>query len=199
MQRYEDRYDIPEEVKCKQIKKETIKLRYIQDILYDLQDRGKVAQQKPFGKVDDNNLDSDYSDAYSLFALANEVGAMIAYAMLDAMNPDSMKHLAKGIDKDQFVQDKINNVISLQYLLWEICKIKIVKRGQTVWNLIPISKSLPPEVQSEHLTSQQRVGDLILTILHGHGMRWITTVLKKLCGPLLVFIQVFLRYLKKQE
>lgn len=82
---------------------------------------------------------------------------MIAYAMFDAMNPDSMKHLAKGINKDQFVQDKINNVISLQYLLWEICKIKIVKRGQTVWNLIPISKSLPPEVQSEHLTSQQKV------------------------------------------
>lgn len=138
-QRNEDRYDISEDVKSKQIKKETVKLRYIRDILYGLQDRGIVAQQKPFGKyfltdkvfedhkftasifgwneiskityreallqnpfvkVDDNNFDSDYSDAYSLFAFANEVSAMIVYAMLVAMNLDSKKHLAKGIDKD---------------------------------------------------------------------------------------------------
>lgn len=99
-QRNEDHYDISEDVKSKQIEKETVKLRYIQDILYGLQDRGIVAQQKPFVKVDYNNFDSDYGDAYSLFAFANEVGAMIVYAMLDAMNLDSMKYLAKGFDKD---------------------------------------------------------------------------------------------------
>jgi hypothetical protein len=194
-QQYEVRYNIPEEVKSKQIKKETIKLRYIQDILHDLQDKGIVAQEKPFGKyfltdkifqdpkftasifgrkaiskinnwkaliqnpfvkVDYNSSDSDYSDAYLLFAFANKVGALTVYAMLDAMNPDNMKHFTKGIDKDHFVRDTINNVISPQKILWEFCKMKPVRRGQAVYNPLPISKSLPPEVQSELLADQHK-------------------------------------------
>ena len=190
--RYEERYDIPEEMKSKHIKKETIKLRYIQDILYDLQDKGIVVQEKPFGKysltdkifqdpkftasifgrnaiskidyrkalaqnpyvrVNHNNSDSD---AYTLFAFANNVGALMVYTMLDTMNPDSIKHLTKGIDKDHFVRDTINNIISPQKILWEFCRIKPVKRGQAVWNPLPISKSLPPEVQTELLAGQRK-------------------------------------------
>lgn len=190
--RYEERYNIPDEIKRKYIKKETIKLRYIQDILYDLQDKGIVAQEKPFGKyfltdkifqdpkftasifgrntiskidyrkalvqnpfikIDHNSSDGD---AYALFAFANKVGALIVYTMLDAMNPDSMKHLRKGSDKDQFVRDTINSVISPQKILWEFCKIKPVKRGQAIWNPLPISESLPPEVRTELLAGQRK-------------------------------------------
>jgi hypothetical protein len=195
-QRYEGRYNLSEDVKRKLIKNDTIKLRYIEYILRDLQDRGTVAQEKPFGKYfltdkvfedpkfttsifsrnvtskitslnaleqnpfvkvdDNNNFDKYYIDAYSLFAFANNIGALIVYAMLDAMNPDSMKHLVKGIDKDQFVQDKINNIIAPQRILREFCKIELVKRGQAVYNLLPISESLPPEVQSELLAGQRK-------------------------------------------
>lgn len=191
-QRYEDRYNLSEELKTKLIKRETIRLRYIQAILYDLQDRGTVAQEKPFGKyfltdkifkdpkftasIFGRNAiskidywkalvqnpfvkvdhDSSDSDAFTLFAFANEIGAFIVYAMLDAMNPDSMKHLTKGIDKDYFVRDIINNIISPQKILWEFCKIKPVKRGQAVWNPLPISESLPPEVQDELLAGQRK-------------------------------------------
>jgi hypothetical protein len=191
-QRYEDRYGLPEEVKSKLIRRETIRLRYIQDILYDLQDKGIVAQEKPFGKyfltdkifqdpkftasifgrnaISKINYrkallqnpfvrvdhDSSDSDAYTLFAFANKIGALIVYTMLDAMNPDSMKHLTKGIDKDHFVRDTVNSIISPQKILWEFCKIKPVKRGQAVWNPLPISESLPPEVQTELLARQRK-------------------------------------------
>lgn len=184
-----------EEVKSKLIKRETIKLRYIEDILYDLKDRGTVAQEKPFGryfltdkifedakftasilgknatskikylnaleqnpfvKVDDNNFEKCYIDAYSLFAFANNIGALIVYAMLDIMKSDTMKHLAKGIEKDQFVQDKINNFIAPERILGEFCKIELVKRGQSVGNVLPLNKSLSPEVRSEILSRQRR-------------------------------------------
>jgi hypothetical protein len=194
-QRYEHRYDLSEEIKSKLIKRETIKLRYIQYILDDLLDREIVAQEKPYGeyaltekilehpkfaastfnriatskithlnapegnpfvKVDDGNFNGCYIDAYSLFAFGNKIGALIVYAMLDAMNPDSMKRLAKGIEKDQFVQEKINNIIAPQKILEEFCKIEPVKRGKAVWNTLPISESLPREVQSKLLARQQK-------------------------------------------
>lgn len=196
-QRYKDRYDLSEEIKSKLIKRETIKLRYIQYILDDLQDREIVAQEKlygkysltekilehpkfaastfnrivtpkithlnapegnPFVKVDDGNFSECYIDAYSLFAFGNKIGALIVYAMLDTMNPDSMKHLVKGIEKDQFVQEKINNMIAPQKILEEFCKIELVKRRKAVWNTLPISESLPREVQSKLLTHQQKAG-----------------------------------------
>ncbi len=69
-------------------------------------------ERNPFVKVDDNNFDNNYIDAYSLFAFANNVGALIVYAMLESMNPDNLRHISKGVDKDQFVQDKISNAIA---------------------------------------------------------------------------------------
>lgn len=198
IQKYEEqeRYDLAEEVKSKMIKRKTIRLRYIQNILYDLLDRGTVAQEKPYGKyfltdkifenpkftastfsknaiskitdvdaltenpfvkVDENNIANGYIQEYSLFAFANKIGAFIVYSMLEAMNPDNMKHLVKGIDKEQFVRDKIDKVIDPQRILREFCRIELVKRGLAVWNALPINKSLPPKVRRELLARQRKV------------------------------------------
>lgn len=194
-QRYEHRYDLSEEMKNKLIKRETIRLRYIQYIIDNLQDKEMVAQEKPYGeysltekilehpkfassifnriaaskiihlngpeenpfvKVDEDNFNECYIDAYSLFSFGNKIGALIVYAMLDAMNPDNMKLFARGIDKDHFVQEKINNIIASQKILEEFCKIEPVKRGKAIWNKLPTSESLPREVQSKTLARQKK-------------------------------------------
>jgi hypothetical protein len=48
--RYENRFDLTEQEKQKQIARDTIKRRFIEYILEDLQERGEVAQEKPLGK-----------------------------------------------------------------------------------------------------------------------------------------------------
>ena len=194
-QRYEYRYDLSDEMKNKIIKWETIRLRSIQYILSDLQDREIVAQEKPYGrysltekilehpkftaiifnriaasnitrltapegnpfvKVDEDNFNECYIDAYSLFSFGNKIGALIVYAMLDTLNPDSMKRFAKGIEKDRFVQETINNIIAPQKIFEEFCKIESITRGRAIWNNPPISESLSREVQNKTHARQQK-------------------------------------------
>ena len=48
---YEDTpYILSEEEKNRRVKRQTIRIRYIEYILHDLKDKGEVAQEKPFGK-----------------------------------------------------------------------------------------------------------------------------------------------------
>jgi hypothetical protein len=120
-----------------------------------LQELGAVSSN-PFVKVDGENLKEDYINAASLFGFANNVGALITYLMLDAMNPDNMKHREKGADKDEFVLETIRNAIDIHGILREFCSLEVIKRGQARYNPIPISESLPPEARDKFLALQER-------------------------------------------
>ena len=189
-------YILSEEEKEKRIKRETIKIRYIEYILRDLKEKGEVTQEKPFGRyfltdrifekpkfaadlfgknaipelgrgmkaslrnpfvnIDDDNLEEDYFNAKTLFEFANNLGAFMTYVMLDAVNPDDMKHLEKGSEKDELVREKIINAIQIDRIFREFCRLEIIKRGRAVYAPIPTNESDPPEMREEILRLQKK-------------------------------------------
>jgi hypothetical protein len=123
--------------------------------------------RNPFVRLDDDNFEEDYIDAESLFRFANNVGALITYVMLDAMNPEYTKHLQKGADKDELVMKRIDNAIGTEGFLWGFCKLQVIKRGQAVGTPVPISESLPPAMRDELLKRQKRS-----RFFDPHNPRW---------------------------
>jgi len=111
----------------------------------------------PFVSLDEDNFEDEYFDATILFRFVNDLGALMTYVLLDAVNPDNMADLQKGSEKDEFVREKIINAIEIDRIFKEFCRLDIIKRGRAVYTPIPPDESNPPEVREEILKLQKKV------------------------------------------
>ena len=84
----------------------------------------------PFVSLDEDNSEEEYFDATILFRFANDLGALMTYVMLDAVNPNNMADLQKGSEKDESVREKIINAIQIDRIFREFCRLEIIKHGR---------------------------------------------------------------------
>jgi hypothetical protein len=110
-----------------------------------------------FVSLDEDNFEEEYFDATILFRFANDLGALLTYVMLEAVNPDNMRDLEKGSEKDKRVHEKITNAIQIYRIFQEFCRLEIIKRGRAVYTPIPPNESDPPEVREKIIESQRKV------------------------------------------
>jgi IclR helix-turn-helix domain len=129
--------------------------------------RWSVPWAKPnkFSSLETKAPNKEYETEGELFDFANKIGALIVYILLHALRPRDVaingsskrKVTLSGKEKTEQARRWVENTISPRWLLFEFCRVPIIAKGLAVWaGDIPISKSIPTEVQRKVRDIQKR-------------------------------------------